>query len=381
MPSDRPGPAWPDGFARTRADRVALLVLTSLAGLLPRHVAETARREGSARACLRAVREGALGSDMDRAMVEEIDPEAVKVSLRRCGARLVAPGDPEYLPALDHLVDPPAALFVRGRSLQELEPRVAVVGARNCSPLGREVAAELGSGLAATGITVVSGGARGIDSSSHRGALQASGFTIAVLGCGIDVAYPAQHAGLIQRIASTGAVVSEYPPGVPARPFRFPARNRLIAAISEAVVVVEGAAGSGSLITADHALDLGRPVYAVPGPVNSPLAEVPLALVREGAGMIRGSADLLADLGRLDPTAGRADGVAATLSLSEGAVWEALQSPSLPEQLARATGLEVGDVLSVVVDLELRGLVRTVGGRVERRLLAPAGAPRDPPAG
>jgi len=306
---------------------------------------------------------------MDRVMADRIDPREVEASLRRCGARLVAPGDAEYVLGLDHLADPPAALFVRGRSLLELEPRVAVVGARICSPLGRDVATELGSGLAAAGIAVVSGGARGIDGASHRGALQAGGPTIAVSGCGIDTAYPTQHGGLIERIAATGAVVSEYPPGVPAQPFRFPARNRIIAALAEAVVVVEGAAGSGSLITADHALDLGRPVYAVPGPVNSELAEVPLALVREGAGMVRNSADLLADLGHLDPTAGTHDGAAASLSVPERAVWDALRSPTLPEQLSGATGLELRDVLSVLVDLELRGLVRTVGGRAERRLL------------
>jgi DNA processing protein len=323
------------------------------------------------------VRAGDLGSEADREMADAIDPREVSASVARCGARFVAPGDDEYVIGLEHLADPPAALFVRGRSLVELEPRVAVVGARNCSALGRDVAAELGSGLASAGVTVVSGGARGIDGASHRGALGAGGRTIAVLGSGVDVPYPAQHAGLIERIAAMGAVVSEYPPGVPARPFRFPARNRIIAALAEAVVVVEGATGSGSMITADHALELGRPVYAVPGSVTSPLSEVPLALVREGAGMIRSSSDLLADLGRLDPEGGLAEGITSSLAASERAVWEALGSPSLPEQLARQTGLNLGDVLSVLIDLELRGLVRTVGGRVERRLAA-AGPLRTP---
>ena len=373
MPSEVRGDGaspWPRGFARGRENRSALLVLASLAGLLPRHLAEAARREGSASACLRAVRAGQLGSDADREMADVIDPAEVEAAAARCGARVVAPGDEEYATGLGHLADPPAALFVRGRSLAELDPRVAVVGARNCSPLGRDVATELGSGLAAAGVTVVSGGARGIDGASHRGALMADGPTVAVLGSGVDVPYPAQHAGLIERIAATGAVVSEYPPGVPARAFRFPARNRIIAALADAVVVVEGAAGSGSMITADQALDLGRPVYAVPGPVTGPLSEVPLALIREGAGLIRGSSDLLADMGRLDPQGEAAEGIASCLSAPEGAVWEALGSPSLPEQVARQTGLDLGDVLSIVVDLELRGLVRTVGGRVERRLVA-----------
>jgi DNA processing protein len=361
---------WPDGFGRGSRNRAALLVLASLPSLLPRHLAAAAHREGSAAGCLRAVREGNLGSEADRAVAHSIDAHEMEAALRHCGARLVAPDDEDYVRGLGHLADPPAALFVRGRVLSELAPRVAVVGARNCSLLGRDVASELGSGLAAAGVTVVSGAARGIDGASHRGALEAGGHTVAVLGSGIDVAYPKQHARMIERIAAAGAVISEYPPGAPPIPFRFPARNRIIAALVEAVVVVEGAAGSGSMITADHALDLGRPVYAVPGPVNSSLAEVPLALVREGAGMIRSSADLLADLGRLDPRAGSVQGIAESLPVSERAVWEALGAPSLPEQLARSTGLELGDVLSILVDLELRGLIRTVGGRVERRLIA-----------
>jgi DNA processing protein len=315
------------------------------------------------------VKSGQLGSDADRHMAAEIQADDVRAAMERVGARFVAPGDEEYLDGLEHLADPPAALFVRGRPLDEMSGRVAVVGARNCSPLGREVAEELGGGLGAAGLTVVSGGARGIDGASHRGALRGGGATVAVLGCGIDVAYPVNHADLLRRIADQGAIVSEYPPGVPARPFRFPARNRIIAALSEAVVVVEGAAGSGSLITADHALDLGRPVYAVPGQVSSPLAQVPLSLIREGAGMVRNSSDLLMDLGRLDPGPGSSGRPTGGLSPAEQAVLDALAGPSLPEQVARALGLGLTEVLPILTDLELRGLVRSVGGRVERRLV------------
>ena len=365
---------WPEGFAEGEANRAALLVLLSLAAILPRHLLAAARRRGTAAACLDEVRTGRVGSETDRAMAGEIRPEQVADALARCEARLVAPGEGEYSAGLDHLTDPPAGLFVRGRPLDSLVPRVAVVGARNCSPLGRDVAHEIGSGLATGGLIVVSGGARGIDGASHRGALAGGGPTVAVLGSGIDVPYPSQHAGLLARITRDGAVVSEYPPGVPARPFRFPARNRIIAAISEAVVVVEGAAGSGSLITADHALDLGRPVYAVPGPVNSPLAEVPLSLIREGATLIRGSADLRADLGRLDPQANSIGGLRPSVGMPgnltsvERAVLDALSGSTLPDQLARSMGLGLTEVLPILTDLELRGLVRTVGGRVERRL-------------
>src|SRR6266516_7075049 len=133
-------------------------------------------------------------------------------------------------------------------------------------------------------------------SSDLRGALDAGGSTVAVLGSGIDVAHPARNRGLFERIEASGTLISEYPPGAPAEPFRFPARNRLIAALSRGVVVVEGAAKSGTRITAEHAVDLGLDVFAVPGPVTSPLAETPLGLIRDGATMIRGTADLLEDL-------------------------------------------------------------------------------------
>ncbi|MDP9344030.1 MAG: DNA-processing protein DprA [Actinomycetota bacterium] len=398
MPSERgsPGPfspddlsgdgrsrelAWPPGFVATRADRRALLVLASLQGIRPRRLLELAVRLGTARACLAAVADGREGSEADRRWVRRIDPDRLEASMGACGARVAFPGSPEYSPWLGDLADPPAALFVRGAPLQPAAARVAVVGARRCSSLGREVATEIGAGLAGAGITVVSGAAMGIDAAAHEGALRAGGHTIAVLGCGIDQSYPPRNQALIDRIAASGSVVSEYPPGVPAEPFRFPARNRIIAALAEAVVVVEGARGSGSLITADHALDLGRAVYAVPGPVTSPLSEVPLALIRDGAGMIRGAEDLLVDLGRIDPEAARASlgggglsgegGAASGEGLSDGerAVLGVLAGPTLPDQVAASLGWELGEVIPVLVSLELRGLVRNVGGRVERRLV------------
>jgi len=386
--SGRPDLAWPPAFARSRADREALLVLASLQGIRPRRLLEMAADMGTARACLAAVVAGTEGSEADRLWAARIDPTRLEASLQACDARMVVPGSKEYPPALGDLADPPAALFVRGRPLgpasdQAPAARVAVVGARRCSSLGQEVATQIGGGLARSGVGVVSGAAMGIDAAAHEGALRAGGHTIAVLGCGIDEAYPPRNRGLIERIAASGTVISEYPPGVPAEPFRFPARNRIIAALAEAVVVVEGARGSGSLITADHALDLGRAVYAVPGPVTSPLSEVPLALIRDGAGMIRGADDLLVDLGRIDPAAGPhggPDGTAdrpgvvdpplAGLSHTEREVLAVLAGPTLPDDVARSLGWQLSDVIPVLVGLELRGLVRNVGGRVERRLVA-----------
>jgi DNA processing protein len=273
------------------------------------------------------------------------------------------------------LFDPPAGLFVRGRALDAVAAPVAIVGARNCSPSGAEAAAMLGRALAAHGATVVSGGARGIDGAAHRGAVEAAGMTVAVLGCGIDVAYPSQNLRLFESILKDGSIISEYPPGTRAEPFRFPARNRIVAALSRAVVVVEGAAGSGSMITAELALDLGREVFAVPGAITSALAQVPLTLLREGATPIRGPDDLVSDLGLEPivppPTGDAADGASPpgpTLGDRESAVWAALTAPSAPDHLARVSGLGLHEVVSALVGLELRGLVRQTAGRYERRV-------------
>jgi DNA processing protein len=307
-----------------------------------------------------------------------LDPDTVSSAMDRCGARVAAPGSPEYPPGLEELADPPVALFIRGRSPVGLEPRVAVVGARRPTPLGREVARALGRELGSAGVCVVSGAALGIDAESHQGALDAGGMTLAVLGSGVDQPYPPRNRRLIERIADIGAVVSEYPPGVAAEPFRFPARNRIVAGLSKAIVVVEGAAGSGSLITAEHALDIGRAVFAVPGPVTSQLSEAPLALIRDGATLVRSADDVLSDLGLALAASGADGGVGGPpgadslappgLTQAEQEALTLLTGPLLPDQLARSMGCSIARMVPVLLQLELRGLVRNVGGRYERRL-------------
>ncbi len=387
--------AWPVGFVQTERDREAMLVLASIPGLTARRLHALADRAGAAGACLDALRagRGVLPDDrrspavplagvppwaadrrvppVDPDLAASLSPDGIRERLRECGARMVFPGEPDYPASILDLHDPPATLFVRGSSPSEASGGVAIVGARNCSPLGEEIAARFGRELASAGVPVVSGGARGIDAAAHRGSLDAGGPTVAVLGSGIDVAYPSGNGRLLERVAAAGALVSEYPPGVPAMPFRFPARNRIVAALAEAVLVVEGAAGSGSLITADHALDLGRPVFAVPGAVTSPLSEVPLALIRDGAGLVRNAEDLLADLGRLDPTLPDGRPRPGGLSELERRLLERLSGPTLPEVLAAGLETDLGGILAAVVGLEVRGLVRMTGGRVERRLGAP----------
>jgi DNA processing protein len=361
---------YPAGFAVSPQDRRAVLVLSALASMTPRKLLELADREGSAAACLEAVLAGRAGSPGDREWAPKVRPDVLDRGLEACGARMVAWGDDEYPPALTDLEDPPAVLYVRGRDLRSLRPAVAIVGSRSCSALGREIATDLGRGLAAVGVCVVSGAARGIDTASHRGALDAAGTTVAVLGSGIDVLYPPGSLRLLHEVEAAGAIVSEYPPAINAEPWRFPARNRIVAGLARALVVVEGAGRSGSMITVEHALELGREVFAVSGPVTSPLSEVPLALIRDGATMIRGADDLLADLG-FDERPPVADGPPG-LPDDERRVFEHLAGPSLPDALARAAGVSIPEAVAALIRLELRGLVRNVGGRYERRLVRTA---------
>jgi DNA processing protein len=359
---------WPTGFGVDPEERRAVLLLSTLRGITPRTLHRLCWQEEGASSAVSAIRGGRAGSDGDRAHLAGVNADAVMAAADAVEARFLPPGDAEYPPSVLQLDDPPVALYVRGARLAADEIRVAIVGARRCSSLGGEIAHDLGRRLGSAGVCVVSGAAYGIDASSHRGALDAGGRTIAVLGSGIDVGYPRSSADLIERIAQTGSVVSEYAPGVPAEPHRFPARNRIVVALSSALVVVEGAALSGSRISVDHALDLGREVFAVPGPVTSALAEVPLALIRDGATMIRGADDLLDDLGLVAPTRAENPEPPIELPEDERLVWMSLLESSLPDALANAIPMPLSRTVAALTRLELRGLVRSTAGRFERTL-------------
>lgn len=359
---------WPPGFGVAPEERDAVLLLSTLRGVTPRALHRLCWREGSASAALAEIRAGRAGSDGDREHLSVADAHTVIASAGVVGARFVTPADAEYPASILQLDDPPVAVFVRGVPLDVEEVRVAVVGARRCSMLGGEVARDLGRRLGSAGVCVVSGAAYGVDASSHRGALDVGGRTIAVLGSGIDVGYPRSSAELIERIAQTGSVVSEYAPGVPAEPHRFPARNRIVVALASALIVVEGTSSSGSRISVDHALDLGREVFAVPGPVTSPLAEVPLALIREGATMIRGADDLLNDLGLSAIVPAGPSKPPIDLPEDEQLVWISLVEPSLPDAVADEIRLSLARTVAALTRLELRGLVRNTAGRYERTL-------------
>jgi DNA processing protein len=373
--SVRPGQpgAWPERFATEEADREALLVLSHLGSLTPARLHALAWQEGSARRCLGAVRGGRLATGVDRAIADAVDPKEVWRRLDRAGGRMVVPGDRDYPLGLLDLPDPPGWLFARGGPLVGWPAAVAIVGARRCTPYGREVAGVLAGHLAAAGVVVVSGAARGIDAAAHQGALRAEGTSAAVLGSGIDVSYPRTNARLIDRLATAGAVVSEYPPGHPALPRRFPARNRIVAALSDAVVVVEGAEGSGSLITAEFAQDLGRDVMAVPGPVTGPLSAAPNGLIKDGCHLVASSDDVLDVLGlsRLAPARPgpmpESDDRMRDLGDDERRVLARLPgSPVTVDAVAAAAGIDPRRALGALASLELEGLARSEDGRYRR---------------
>jgi DNA processing protein len=279
--------------------------------------------------------------------------------LERQGVGWIGRGDLDFPPLLGAIHDPPAGLFLRGTRPELLaRPAVAVVGARAASGYGRHVARCLGRDLARAGLVVVSGLARGVDGEAHRGALEAGGPTVAVLGCGIDRDYPAAHRELAAAIAASGLVVSEYAPGVEPAPWRFPARNRIVAGLCAATIVVEARERSGALITADLALEEGRDVFAVPGEISSTLSTGSNALLRLGAIPLTRTVDVLEHYGiepepvAPSPVAGDAGAVLA--AIGDGA--------SSADELARATGLASGAVAAALVDLELAGLIREDAG-------------------
>lgn len=272
------------------------------------------------------------------------------------------PRDPLFPERLRAIFDPPAALHVRGDGEPELlaHRSVAVVGARSCSPYGAQVARRLGRDLAAAGAVVVSGLARGIDGEAHRGALEAGGTTVAVLGCGIDRDYPASHAQLSRRIEEHGLVVSEYEPGVEPAPWRFPARNRIIAGLSEAVIVVEARERSGALITADFGLDEGREVFAVPGEITSSLSAGTNALLKLGATPLTSTQDVFEALGIELPNA-----AAPAVEVSPDAthLLELVrEAPAGADELTTRGTLDAGAVSVALTELELAGLVAAADG-------------------
>lgn len=281
--------------------------------------------------------------------------------------RRIELGDEEYPPALLDLRAPPRVLWAIGDVATLKAPVVAIVGTRKATAYGERATREIAGALARAGACVVSGMARGIDGIAHFAALEVHGRTVAVLGTGVDIAYPAGHRPLHARIREQGLLLSEEPPGAHAGPGSFPRRNRLIAALASITIVVEAGVQSGAIITATHALELGRTVAAVPGPIDAPQSAGANALLRDGATVIADVADAL-QLAGLTPPIRRPDPEIATAA--ERAVWSALSDGALDvDTLAVRSGLPARECLAAVTTLELTGAIEcALTGEIRRRL-------------
>jgi DNA processing protein len=284
---------------------------------------------------------------------------------RRAEIQVVAWNDPDFPTSLATLTDLPPVLWYRGQLAVAELPAVAIVGSRVASAVAIETASKLAADVAALEIIVVSGLARGVDSAAHRAALR-SGRTIAVLGSGLDRVYPVEHAELAKEIAREGLVVSEFPPGAPPLPHHFPMRNRLISGLSRAVVVIEASESSGSLITASCALEQGRDVMVVPGNVLTGRNKGGHALLRDGAKIVETVEDIVGELGWLDAsTKTNRQQISSCGAMASGDPLIRGMAPGQPydaDELAVLSGLELRRLLPRLLDLELRGLVRRVGG-------------------
>lgn len=389
-------------------ERLARLALARSAGIGPVLYFRLLKRFGSALAALRALpRLVALGRlpRVRPATLAEADAECEAAA--KHGAIILLHGEPGYPARLACLDDPPPVVTCLGRVTLFERPAVAIVGARNASGNGRSLARKLACGVAEAGLTVISGLARGIDAAAHEGALGTPASTIAVTASGVDIAYPPENAGLLQRIAAEGLVVSERPMGGEPRAQHFPRRNRMIAALSLGVVVVEAAEHSGSLMTARLATDLGREVMAVPGTPLDPRHRGTNRLLREGAALVESADDVLHALGPLSagritpapqptptrpaPPADRPGGQASTartfayddprgdaveleervpahLSPLARLVHSRLAPEPLPvDELVRECGATAADVQQALIELELEGRIAWhPGNRVAR---------------
>ena len=292
--------------------------------------------------------------------------------LKAFGAEMLTLDDPRYPVRLQEIPFPPPLIFLKGEIKPEDSLALALVGTRGASYYGKKTCRSLARELARRQVTVVSGLARGIDTAAHQGALEGGGRTLAVLGCGLDVVYPPENRELYGRIQESGALITEYPLGTRPEAHNFPRRNRLISGLALGVLVVEAAAKSGALITAQCALEQGREVMAVPGPVNSPTSQGPHHLIQTGAKLVQDVDDILAELPKTGAPMRSAAGLPPEAPVPTRPAHFRVDDPLLPllgaeplqlEELVQASRLPAPEVMSRLTLLELQGLVRELPGK------------------
>jgi len=346
---------------RAAIARAAFEHFGSAAGILAASSGELTALRGIGPILAGAVR----GLDAERVGEQE------ELRARALGIAILTLEDQDYPERLRLIPDPPRVLYRQGALLPQDGDGIAVIGARAATAYGRTVAERLGRELAAAGITVISGLARGIDGCAHRGAIQGGGRTVAVLGAGLDRMYPPEHDRLAAGIALQGALLSEFPLGSEPEPWHFPLRNRVISGLARGVVVVEAAVRSGALGTADMALEQGREVFAIPGPITSPTSAGTNRLIRQGAGLVEGARDILEsfpDLATRLPAADADPAASAGLSDPERQLLCAIGSAPLPiDDIIRVSQEPAATTAALLTALELKGLVRQHPGKIFAR--------------
>lgn len=310
-----------------------------------------------------------IGEKVVQALKSQVDEKYADEQLMKLDkndARLISYFENDYPEALKRIYDPPPYLLIKGTLEPQDRLAVAIVGSRIATEYGKQVTQTLSHELCKAGVTVVSGLARGIDSVAHRSAMAAGGRTLAVLGCGLDVYYPPENEPLYREIAESGALISEFGFGVRPEKFNFPARNRIISGLSRGVVVIEARKGSGALVTAQHAADQNREVFAVPGNITSAASQGANELIKQGAIPVTQTADILLALG-IDPNTSTVARTKPRVSLPEAEqiVYDSLTNqPQLVDKLSGDLHRPVGEVLSSLLSLEMAGLVRQLPGKL-----------------
>lgn len=319
-----------------------------------------------------------IGEDCARAInrwQEDIDLDAELSRIQDFGCHVIIQSDDTYPALLKHIYDPPIVLYVKGQLTNRDKDSVAIVGSRMTTHYGIEAARKLSYQLALAGVTVVSGGARGIDTSAHQGAMNGRGRTVAVLGTGINLVFPPENKELYDRIAANGAVITQFP--FHRKPDRqsFPIRNRIVAGMTLGTVVVEANLTSGALITANMALDSGRQVFAVPGRIDSPRSKGCHDLIKKGAKLCECAEDILTEFEYLFPSTNRPASTAeseapqsSALSENERAVYEAIDGDPVPmDAVIRASGLSSSAVSVALLNLEMKRFVKQLPGKIFMR--------------
>lgn len=360
----------------TASDLRDLLALHLVPGIGPRLTAALLERFGSAGAVRRAGPDqlrtvphigDKLSGDLSQAL-RKVDVAGEEELMARHNVRVLALGGEGYPSPLSNIPDPPHLLYVRGTLEERDRNAVAVVGSRHCTAYGRRVAERLAAGLAQKGFTVVSGLARGIDAAAHRGALQAGGRTLAVLANGLSRIFPPEHADLAREVEAGGALLTEASMAMEPLAGMFPARNRIISGLSRGVIVVEAAERSGALITARHAAEQGRAMFAVPGPVDSAASAGALRLLRDGATLVRGVEDVIEELDGVAAARPAAAAVPPGLDDAQRRVWDFLgEQPRHVDDMARHLNLAVHELTGMLMVLEMKKVIRRLPGNTYER--------------